>query len=185
VFVVPRVVVEELQRIADSQDKNRRGRGRRGLDRLKDLQGLAEVQLLRGPVDEGVEADRQLIDLAKSRGGKLVTVDYNLQKVADVEGVQTLNLNELAEALRAQLIPGEALQVKIVRAGEGPNQGVGYLPDGTMVVVEGGRNRKGDTLSTIVTSSIQSSAGRMIFARVADGEPPAAEAAPPGAPGPG
>jgi uncharacterized protein YacL len=172
-FVVPRFVVEELQRIADSGDKNRRERGRRGLDRLKLLQTLVEVQLVRGPEETEVEVDRLLIEVAQARGGKLVTVDYNLQKVADLEGVAVINVNEVAEAMRAQHQAGDALSVKIVRHGEGQHQGVGYLPDGTMVVVEGGRKHKGDTVAAVVTSAIQSSAGRMIFARVSEGEAPA------------
>lgn len=177
-FIVPRFVVEELQRIADSGDKNRRERGRRGLDRLKVLQTLAEVQLVRGPDEPDVEVDRQLIELAQARGGKLVTVDYNLQKVADLEGVAVINVNEVAEAMRAQHLPGDALSVKIVRHGEGQHQGVGYLPDGTMVVVEGARKHKGETVAAVVTSAIQSSAGRMIFARVSEGEAPTAAPAP-------
>lgn len=181
-LIVPRFVVEELQRIADSGDKNRRERGRRGLDRLKALQALAEVLLVGSAAEPDIEVDRALIEVAQVRGGKLVTVDYNLQKVADLEGVQVVNLNEVAEAMRAQLLPGEPLAVKIVRAGEGQHQGVGYLPDGTMVVVEGGRRHKGETVSTVVTSSIQSSAGRMIFARITEGAPPGGAPAAPASP---
>lgn len=168
-FIVPRFVVEELQRIADSADKNRRERGRRGLDRLKALQAAAEVQLTGGPGELDVEVDRALIEVAQARGGKLVTVDYNLQQVADLEGVPVISLNEVAEAMRPQHLPGEPLSVKIIRGGEGPNQGVGYLSDGTMVVVEGGRKHKGEVVSAVVTSAIQSSAGRMIFARITEG----------------
>ncbi|MCO5170242.1 MAG: PIN/TRAM domain-containing protein [Planctomycetes bacterium] len=176
-FVVPRFVLEELQRIADSGDKNRRERGRLGLDRLKTLQTLAEVQLTGGAGQLDVEVDRALIEVAQARGGKLVTVDYNLQKVADLEGVPVINMNEVAEATRTQHLPGEPLRLKVVRAGEGQHQGVGYLPDGTMVVVEGARKHKGEVVSAVITSSIQSSAGRMIFARMTTGEPAAGEPA--------
>lgn len=178
-FIVPRVVVEELQRIADSGDKVRRERGRRGLDRLKALQEMAEVELVGAASAADVEVDRLLIEVAQARTGKLVTVDHNLQKVADLEGVPVLNLNEIAEAVRAQHLPGEGMSVKIVRGGEGPSQGVGYLPDGTMVVVEGAKRHKGETVAAVVTSSIQSSAGRMIFARLSDGTDAAPAAAPP------
>lgn len=179
-FLVPRYVVEELQRVADAGDKNRRERGRRGLDRLKALQDLpgVEVQLLQvADAPEG-EVDRKLIELARGRRAKLVTVDFNLQKVCDLEGVPVLNVNEMAEALRAVFVAGDVLTVKIVRQGEGREQGVGYLQDGTMVVVEGARKRKGELVAAVVSSVIQSSAGRMVFARL-EGEGPVPAAPPP------
>lgn len=188
-FLVPRSVVEELQRVADSGERGRRERGRRGLDKLRQLQELSgvEVRLVADTARPDLEVDRRLIELCQARGGKLVTVDYNLQKVCDLEGVPALNLNELAEACRLQLVAGESLRVRISRPGEGREQGVGYLDDGTMVVVEGARGLKGRTVSAVVTSSLQSSAGRMLFARLqqaddeAPGEPPAAAPAQPGA----
>ena len=171
-LLVPRYVLEELQRIADSGDKNRRVRGRRGLDRLRTLQQLPDVEVelvARHYEGEGQEVDRRLIELAKARGGKLMTVDLNLQKVAELEGVAVINLNEVGRALRPQYTPGDTLSLKIVKPGEGPQQGVGYLDDGTMVVVEGARQLKGKVVRVVVTSSIQSSAGRMVFARVGEG----------------
>ncbi len=188
-FVVPRPVVEELQRIADSPDKNRRGRGRRGLERLKALQDLrgVEVRLLPGRPSAGEEVDRHLIEVARARAGRLVTVDWNLHKVCDLEGIPVVNLNEVAEAMRAPLLPGEQISLRIVKHGEGPQQGVGYLADGTMVVVEGARKKKGETVAAWVTSALQSSAGRMVFARLSGDDEPAlagdgggAGAAPPG-----
>lgn len=180
-LLVPRYVVEELQHIADSGDKNRRQRGRRGLDRLKALRALAEVEvelLDRSEPAAPGEVDRRLIEVAKARGGKLVTVDLNLQKVCELEGVLTLNPNQIARAMRPQFIPGDALSIKIVRRGEGPAQGVGYLEDGTMVVVEGARDCKGEVVSARVTSSIQNAAGQMVFARRTEPAEAASEPAP-------
>lgn len=174
-MVVPRYVIEELQRIADSHDKNRRVRGRRGLDKLKILQGLPTAKLEFPQASYGEkddEVDRRLIESARARAGKLVTVDLNLQKVCELEGVPVLNLNEIARASRATYIPGDQLGIRIVKPGEGPNQGVGYLDDGTMVVVEGGREFKGKHVQAVVTSSIQSSAGRMVFAKRLDPDEP-------------
>ncbi|MBL4845606.1 MAG: PIN/TRAM domain-containing protein [Planctomycetes bacterium] len=196
-LVVPRYVVEELQRIADSHDKNRRVRGRRGLDKLKVLQGLPSVELefpQAGYGETDDEVDRRLIESARARAGKLVTVDLNLQKVCELEGVPVLNLNEIARASRAIYIPGDRLSLRIVKPGEGSKQGVGYLDDGTMVVVEGARKFKGKQVQAVVTSSIQSNAGRMVFAKRLEpgspearqeeqapaSDPPAKEAAKPG-----
>lgn len=172
-MVVPRYVIEELQRIADSHDKNRRVRGRRGLDKLKILQSLPTAQLEFPQASYGEkddEVDRRLIESARARAGKLVTVDFNLQKVCELEGVPVLNLNEVARASRATYIPGDEIGIRIVKPGEGPKQGVGYLDDGTMVVVEGGRAFKGKHVQAVVTSSIQSSAGRMVFAKRIDSD---------------
>lgn len=182
-FLLPRSVVEELQRVADAGERGRRERGRRGLEKLKLLQELAgvEVRLIADEPNPKLEVDRQLIDLCVARGAKLVTVDFNLQKVADLEGVPVLNLNEVAEACRLQMVAGEAVRLRIVRPGEGREQGVGYLDDGTMVVVEGARGHKGKTVRAVVTSSLQSSAGRMLFARLEEVEPAAAEPAAPDA----
>lgn len=174
-LIVPRYVIEELQRIADSHDKNRRVRGRRGLDMLKALQALPAVQIEFPQTafgQAGEEVDRRLIETARARSAKLVTVDLNLQKVCEVEGVPVLNPNEIARASRASYIPGDRIGLRIVKPGEGPKQGVGFLDDGTMVVVEGARTFKGKHVSAVVTSSIQSAAGRMVFARrLEPGEP--------------
>jgi uncharacterized protein YacL len=168
-LVVPRFVVEELQRVADMGDKNKRARGRRGLDRLRALQDLplVDVEVLEQS-GMGEPVDRQLIELAKARDGKVVTLDWNLVKVCDVEHVPVVNVNELATALRPPVVPGDRMPVKIVKPGESQAQGVGYLEDGTMVVVERARDRVGQEVAIVVTSSIQTSAGRMVFGRVAE-----------------
>lgn len=176
-FVVMRPVVEELQRIADSSDKNRRGRGRRGLEILRELQALPGVDVELPRTVLAGEVDRQLIELTKLRAGRLVTVDFNLQKVCELESVPVLSLNEVAQGMRAQHIPGDSLDVRIVKPGDSAGQGVGYLEDGTMVVVAGGRGHKGKTVSTVVTKAIQSTAGRMVFAKYLDPDA-AAPAAP-------
>jgi uncharacterized protein YacL len=180
--VVPRFVVEELQRVADSGDKTRRTRGRRGLERLKALQALpnVDVELTEQSVPYDEAVDRKLIELTRARDGKLVTVDFNLVKVCDVEKVPVLNVNDLAQCLRAPVVPGDRLTLKVLRPGEGPQQGVGYLEDGTMVVVERARDRVGQEIPVIVNSALQTSAGRMVFARVDDEAKPA-EPTPPAA----
>jgi uncharacterized protein YacL len=173
-LVVPRFVLQELQGIADSSDKLRRNRGRRGLDILNKLQkspGI-EVKIHDGEVPEmsGVrEVDQKLVILAKVLGGKVVTNDYNLNKIAKLQGVDVINLNDVANALKPIVLPGEALQVKLIKRGEEPGQGVGYLDDGTMVVTEHGVHHLGETVRLTVTSVLQTSAGRMIFGRM---EPP-------------
>ncbi|MEZ6184768.1 MAG: TRAM domain-containing protein [Planctomycetota bacterium] len=175
-LIVPRFVIEELQKIADSGDRGRRERGRLGLERLKRLRedrGL-EVEVIPATYAQQDEVDRRLIEVTRFRDGKLVTCDYNLQQVCEVEGVATINLNQLAEAVKLSFVAGETLRVRITRKGEGPEQGVGYLEDGTMVVVEGARDQKGKTITCEVTSTIQSSQGRMVFARTrGEGSQPA------------
>lgn len=170
-MVVPRFVLQELQSIADSSDKLRRNRGRRGLDILNRLQkspGI-EIQIHDGEIPElnGIrEVDQRLVVLAKHLGGKVVTNDYNLNKVAKLQGVEVINLNELANALKPVVLPGENLIVKLIKRGEEPGQGVGYLDDGTMVVVEQGVHHLGELVRMAVTSVLQTSAGRMIFGRL-------------------
>lgn len=170
-MVVPRFVLQELQSIADSSDKLRRNRGRRGLDILNRLQkspGI-EVRIHDGDNPElaGIrEVDQRLVVLAKVLGGKVVTNDYNLNKVAKLQGVEVINLNDLANALKPIVLPGENLQVKLIKRGEEPGQGVGYLDDGTMVVVEQGVHHLGEMVRLTVTSVLQTSAGRMIFGRL-------------------
>ncbi len=170
-MVVPRFVLQELQNIADSADKLRRNRGRRGLDILNRLQkspGI-EVRIHDGEVPElaGVrEVDQQLVILAKHLGGKVVTNDYNLNKIAKLQGVEVINLNDLANAMKPIVLPGENLTVKLIKKGEEQGQGVGYLDDGTMVVAEQGSYHLGETVRLTVTSVLQTSAGRMIFGRM-------------------
>jgi len=171
VLIVPRFVLQELQTIADSNDKLKRTRGRRGLDMLNKLQlsEKVEIQILdvkaeRSAADAGV--DEMLLDLAKQLGGKVVTNDYNLNKVAQLRGVTVINVNDLANALKPVVLPGESMSIKVIKPGEEVGQGVGYLEDGTMVVVEGGRDRIGETIGVAVTSVLQTSAGRMIFGRL-------------------
>jgi uncharacterized protein YacL len=170
-LVVPRFVLQELQSIADSSDKLRRNRGRRGLDILNRLQkspGI-EVRIHDAEIPElaGVrEVDQRLVILAKHLGGKVVTNDYNLNKIARLQGVDVINLNDLANAMKPIVLPGEALTVKLLKRGEEPGQGVGYLDDGTMVVAEQGAYHLGETVRLTVTSVLQTSAGRMIFGRM-------------------
>ena len=167
-LVMPKFVLAELQNIADSSDKMRRTLGRRGLDILKQLQANTEVDLL---IDERESddmkdqpVDAKLVMLAKQLNGKVVTGDYNLNKIATLQDVPVINLNDIMNALRPVFLPGEEFQVKIVKEGEGDSQGIGYLDDGTMIVIEGGRSHLQQVANVSVTSVLQTSAGRMIFA---------------------
>lgn len=164
-LVVPRSVLNELQRIADSSDTLRRNRGRRGLDILQRLQqDLQAVQIVDDPTDVA-DVDGRLVALAKTLRGWIVTNDFNLNKVAELQGIRVLNINELSQALRPVLLPGEELTVQVIKDGKEAGQGVGYLDDGTMVVVEGGKKYIGETPEVVVTSVLQTVAGRMIFGR--------------------
>ena len=169
-IVVPRFVVNELQTVADSQDKLKRGRGRRGLDVLHRLQALPklEVHIWDGTLQDValVGVDQKLVSLAKQENGRLVTNDFNLNKVAAVHGVQVLNLHELANAIKPTALPGETMRLRIIKPGEAAQQGVGYLDDGTMVVVEGARDFLGQEIPVLINNTVQTSAGRMIFGRV-------------------
>ncbi len=169
-LVMPGFVLGELQAIADSQDRLRRARGRRGLDILNRLrtQPKIEFQIYDRDLPEfaGQPVDMKLVILAKHLEGKIITGDFNLNKVAKVHNVPVINLNEVAASLRPQFLPGETFEVRIAKAGEGPDQGIGYLDDGTMVVIEGGRHRISATLPVVVTSTLQTQAGRMLFAKV-------------------
>lgn len=172
-LIVPRFVLNELQLIADSADKIKRNRGRRGLDMLNKLQNspVVEVKIDDTPppgIEEKGEVDQKLVAFSKNCDGRLVTNDFNLNKVASLRGVDVININDLANALKTVTLPGESMMVKILRVGEDPRQGVGYLEDGTMVVVEGGNDRIGQTISIVVTSALQTSAGRMIFGKCED-----------------
>ncbi|MEX2118757.1 MAG: PIN domain-containing protein [Pirellulales bacterium] len=168
-LIMPRFVLSELQAIADSSDRLRRSRGRRGLDILNRLRSNSAVDMeiydRNLPEFEGQPVDLKLVMLAKHLEGKVVTNDYNLNKVARLHGVDVINLNDLANALKPVFLPGESLEVYIVKPGEEAGQGVGYLDDGTMIVVEGGREYIGKTVRIAVTSVLQTSAGRMIFGR--------------------
>ena len=169
-LIMPKFVIAELQGIADSSDRLRRGRGRRGLDVLNRLRATPNVDLeiyereLPEFADQPV--DLKLVVLAKHLQGKLITNDYNLNKVARLQDVDVINLNDLANALKPVFLPGEQIAVRIVKQGEEPGQGVGYLEDGTMVVVEGGRDHVNQQIDIAVTSVLQTSAGRMVFGKL-------------------
>jgi uncharacterized protein YacL len=170
-LVMPRFILSELQAIADSSDKLRRARGRRGLDILNRLRNHPGIDLKiydREPPELANQpVDMKLVLLAKLLGGKIVTGDYNLNKVAKLHNVAVVNLNDIANALKPVFLPGESLTVKIVKPGEEAGQGVGYLDDGTMIVVAGGRDFIGKDVKISVTNVMQSSSGRMIFGRFA------------------
>jgi uncharacterized protein YacL len=170
-LLVPRFVLQELQGVADSSDKLRRNRGRRGLDVLNRLQKMNGIEVRIHDVELPElaavrEVDQRLVILAKHLGGKVVTNDYNLNKIARLQGVDVINLNDVANALKPVVLPGETLNVKLLKRGEEAGQGVGYLDDGTMVVAEQAAHRLGDMVRLTVTSVLQTSAGRMIFGRL-------------------
>jgi len=177
-LVVPGFVLRELQRIADSSDALKRSRGRRGFEVLGRLQRIPGLTVEIAEVDiAGVEdVDRKLLQLARRRGGRIVTNDYNLNKLAELAGVAVLNVNELANAVKPVMLPGEAMTVQVLREGKESGQGVGYLDDGTMVVIEQGRRYIGQALDVVVTSVLQTPAGRMIFTRPRDDAPSAVTA---------
>ncbi len=166
-MLIPRFVLNELQHIADSPDALRRNRGRRGLDILNRLQkeSVTPVRITDMDVEGVREVDSKLVVLAKQLHCAIVTNDYNLNRVAELQGVSVLNINELANAVKAILLPGEAMSVRIIQEGKEVNQGVGYLDDGTMVVVEEGRRFIDQSIGVVVTKVLQTAAGRMIFAR--------------------
>lgn len=168
-FVVPTFIVDELHEAADSADKSRRIRGRRGLDILNRLRGckLVDLEVL-SDEDEGggdVSDESRLVDMARRLHGRIITNDMNLSKAAAVRSVATININEVALALKPSFVAGDTFEVRLVKPGEEPGQAVGYLDDGTMVVVEGGRERIGRTVRASVTSTLQTTAGRLVFAR--------------------
>ena len=167
VIVVPGFVLEELRHIADSSDTLKRNRGRRGLDILNKMQKEAHVpiQIMEQDFEDIPEVDSKLVKLAKTIKGKVVTNDYNLNKVCELQGVPVLNINELANAVKPVVLPGEEMVAQIIKDGKEAGQGVAYLDDGTMIVVEGGRRHIGDTIEVVVTSVLQTAAGRMIFAK--------------------
>ena len=169
-LIVPRFVLNELQLIADSADKLKRNRGRRGLDILNKMQAdsVIDVEIddtVLAEVEEVKGVDQKLIVFTKAYNGRLATTDYNLSKVAQVREVDVVNINDLANSLKVVALPGETMEVKIIKPGEEAEQGIGYLDDGTMIVVEGARNKIGRELIISVTSSLQTSAGKMIFGK--------------------
>ncbi|MCT1798231.1 PIN/TRAM domain-containing protein [Aerococcus viridans] len=170
VIVVPNFVLKELQYIADSADSLKRVRGRRGLDILNQIQALDDVvvDFYTGDFDDEPEVDLKLLRLAKLVDGVVVTNDYNLNKVSQFHKIKVLNINELANSVKSVVIPGETISVHIVKAGTERQQGVAYMDDGTMIVVEEGKHHIDETLSVEITSAIQTNAGRMVFAKIAD-----------------
>jgi uncharacterized protein YacL len=171
--LVPRFVLNELQLIADSADKLKRNRGRRGLDILNKMQSDSVIDIeiddsVIPEIEELIGVDQKIVSFSKIKNGKVVTTDYNLSKVALVRQVDVLNINDLASMLKLVALPGEGMRVKIIKPGEESDQGIGYLDDGTMIVVEGARNKIGREISISVTSSLQTSAGKMIFGKFED-----------------
>jgi uncharacterized protein YacL len=166
-LLIPVFVLEELQHIADSSDLLKRTRGRRGLDVLKRIQTEFDmfVKIDNHDFDDITEVDSKLVKLGQLVGAKIITNDYNLNKVAELQGVSVLNINELSNAVKPVVIPGEDMVVNVVKDGKENGQGVAYLDDGTMIVVEGGKKHMGETIEVIVTSVLQTAAGRMIFAK--------------------
>jgi uncharacterized protein YacL len=175
-LIVPRFVLQELQSVADSSDKLKRNRGRRGLDMLKRMQNNTKVELQIHEANlpelrDIQKVDERLVEMARAIGARVVTNDYNLNKIAQLQGVEVINLNELSNALKSVALPGEGMTVRLVKPGDQIGQGVGYLEDGTMVVVEQGRSSIGHDVPITVTSVLQTPAGRMIFGRI-ENRPP-------------
>ncbi|WP_196000954.1 PIN/TRAM domain-containing protein [Clostridium sp. 1001271B_151109_B4] len=169
-LVIPSFVLDELRHISDSSDSLKRNRGRRGLDILNKIQKELEIetQIWEGDFKDIAEVDSKLLKLAQKLGGKVITNDFNLNKVAEFQGVPVLNINELANAIKPVVLPGEEMKTIVIKDGKESTQGIGYLDDGTMIVVEGGKKYIGEEILVIVTSVLQTSAGRMIFAKPKD-----------------
>jgi len=163
--IVPRFVLQELQQVADSQDKLKRNRGRRGLDILNRLRKTKNVEFQEVELPDISGVDAKLVRLGKNLDARIVTTDFNLNKVAQVQGVEVININDIASALRPVVLQGEKLTVKIIRTGESAGQGVGYIEDGTMVVAEECASRIGQDVELVVTNVLQTSSGRLIFGR--------------------
>lgn len=166
-LLVPIFVIEELQHIADSSDNLRRNKGRRGLELLSKMNKHSEIKIdiIESRIPEEKEVDMKLIRLCKQINASIITNDYNLNKVAELQGIAVLNINELTNAVKVVVYPGETMQINVLKEGKEPGQGVGYLEDGTMVVVEDAQNELGNNLEVVVTSVFQTAAGRMIFTR--------------------
>jgi len=171
-LVVPQFVLRELQQVADSSDPQKRARGRRGLDILQKVQKMADLSVQISELDfpDVRDVDMKLIELGKQLDAKLVTNDFNLNKVAQLRGVKVLNINELANAMKPVVLPGEGMKVFILKEGKEPNQGVAYLDDGTMVVVDNAKRFLGKNIDIAVTSVLQTTAGKMIFGRCVNAE---------------
>jgi uncharacterized protein YacL len=167
-LVVPEFVLKELQQVADSGDPLKRARGRRGLEVVNDLRADVAVSTPEVDVPGVADVDAKLLKIAKDRGVAILTTDFNLNRLAQIQDVQVLNVNDLANALKPAVLPGEQLEVKLIREGKESGQGVGYLDDGTMVVVESGGDRVGETLAVQVTSVLQQPSGKIIFTRVGE-----------------
>jgi uncharacterized protein YacL len=169
-LIIPNFVLDELRHISDSADSLKRTRGRRGLDILNKIQKELpiETEIWEGDFANIVEVDSKLLKLAQLLNGKVITNDYNLNKVAEVQGVPVLNINELSNAIKPVVIPGEEMTIEVIKEGKEYTQGLAYLDDGTMIVVEDGRKHIGETIVVLVTSVLQTAAGRMIFAKVND-----------------
>ncbi len=182
ILMIPQFVLRELQLVADSADSLKRNRGRRGLDILQRIQKIAtlDIQIVEDDYPSIREVDMKLIELAKAYDGKIVTNDFNLNKVAGLHGVQVLNINELANSLKPIVLPGEGMKVFILKEGKEYNQGVAYLDDGTMVVVDNARKMIGKTIDISVTSVLQTTAGKMIFGKYDERAVPVAAARPEG-----
>ncbi|MFQ5457354.1 MAG: PIN/TRAM domain-containing protein [Myxococcota bacterium] len=167
-IIIPQFILQELQYVADSYDPSKRARGRRGLDILKRIQGQqhARVSIIERDFSQIKEIDAKLVALGQALGAKIITNDFNLNKVAELQGVQSLNINDLANALRPVVLPGELMNVHVLREGKEAGQGVAYLEDGTMVVVDNAKRYIGRSIDVTVTSVLQTTAGRMIFSRL-------------------
>ena len=172
-LIVPQFVINELHALADSNDRLKRERGRRGMANLKLLQDTAGLNVDIEQVETlpDMDVDTMLIDLASEKNLRIVTTDANLARVAEIRGAATLNLHDLGDVLRDPAIPGELIRIMIQRAGDGPNQGIGYLPDGTMVVVEDAQTRIDLEIEVVITNTVQTSAGRLVFAKVSPQQP--------------
>jgi len=166
-LLIPRFVLNELQYVSDSADALRRQRGRRGMDILTELQSIEDLNVLISDIDvEDIhEVDEKLVVLARQLRCPILTNDYNLNRIAEVQGVKVLNINELTNSVKAIILPGETFELKVIQEGKEPNQGVGYFDDGTMIVIENGQKFLNQTIKVTVTKVLQTSAGRMIFAR--------------------
>lgn len=169
-IIIPQFILKELQQIADSSDTLKRNRGRRGLDILHRIQKNADldIKIIDDDFPKIKEVDGKLVALCQKLGGKIVTNDYNLNKVAELQGVPVLNINQLANAVKPVVLPGEAMTIYIIKEGKEYNQGIGYLDDGTMVVVDNARKDIGRSVEVVVSSVLQTTAGRMIFTRLKD-----------------
>jgi uncharacterized protein YacL len=170
-FVIPRFILQELQHIADSSDPLRRRRGRRGLEMLNLLQKESEVpiQISEADFPDVDEVDAKLVKVARNWHCAIITTDFNLNRVAELEGIQVLNLNDLASSVKPVVLPGEDMELRIIQEGKEFGQGVGFLDDGTMVVVEGGRKYLNNKVDVVVTRVLQTAVGRMIFAQIKNG----------------